>query len=271
MLILLPPSEGKQSATTPNPFHATELSFPELADARGTMMRALAEASSAADAHSVLGVGESLAHELERNRRLENEPAAPAHTIYTGVLYEALGYDSLSPGAQRRADESIVIISALWGAVGFADSIPAYRLSMSVKLPTPAADPVGRLATWWKPRLKPLLDAHAGDELVIDCRSSTYAAAWAPPAANAVTVGVVQIRKGQRKVVSHFAKHTRGELIRRLLSRRGAAPSTPGELLAAAQETWEAELTPGTARKPHQLTIVLPADHSFARSTEGTL
>ncbi|GAB3656619.1 peroxide stress protein YaaA [Zhihengliuella somnathii] len=270
MLILLPPSEGKQPATTQTPFHTEDLSFGELTEPRLEMMRALAQASGGSDAHAVLGVGESLAHELERNQRLEDEPAAAAHTIYTGVLYEALGYESLSPAERRAADESVVVISALWGAVGFADAIPAYRLSMSVKLPTPADAPIGRLSTWWKPRLKPVLDARAGDELVIDCRSSTYAAAWAPPAATSVTVGVVQVRSGQRKVVSHFAKHTRGELIRHLLTRSGPAPATPEKLLTAAQERWEAELVPGTARKAHQLTIVLPEDHSFARTTEGT-
>ncbi|WP_189348655.1 YaaA family protein [Zhihengliuella salsuginis] len=270
MLILLPPSEGKQPAATQTPFHAENLSFSALTDARLTMMAALAEASGGDDAHSVLGVGESLAHELERNRRLDNEPAAPAHTIYTGVLYEALGYEVLSPAARRAADESIVVVSALWGAVGFADAIPAYRLSMSVKLPAPAGAPIGRLASWWKPRLKPVLDERAADKLVIDCRSSTYAAAWAPPAGTSVTAGVVQVRNGQRKVVSHFAKHTRGQLIRHLLTRPGPAPATPDELLAAARERWEAELTPGTARKPHQLTIVLPEDHSFARTSEGT-
>ncbi|RZU61275.1 hypothetical protein EV380_0838 [Zhihengliuella halotolerans] len=265
VLILLPPSEGKQQASTSTPFDAHALSFPSLTPDRLAVLDALAETSGRADAHEVLGVGETLAHEVERNRRLHDEPAGPAHTIYTGVLYEALGYATLPAPAQRLADESILVVSALWGAVGFADVIPAYRLSMSVKLPAPADAPLGRLATWWKPRLARALAERAAGELVVDCRSSTYAAAWAPPAAETVTVSVVQVRGGARQVVSHFAKHTRGELIRHLLTRPGAQPGTPDELLAVAREKWEAELTAGTARKPHQLTIVLPEDHSFAR------
>jgi len=59
-------------------------------------------------------------------------------------------------------------------------------------------------------------------------------------------------------VVSHFAKHTRGELARHLLSRRAKAPGTPEQLLKAASEVWTAELVEGTARKPHALSIILP-------------
>ncbi len=257
MLILLPPSEGKEPAGNGDPFDADALQFPDLNPHRHQLLAALAEVSRADNALEVLGVGKSLVAEVTRNIELHTEPAAAAHNVYTGVLFEALGYERLDAAARARADSSILVISALWGAVGFADRIPAYRLSMSVKLPE-----IGKLASWWKPKLTPVLNARASDSLVVDCRSSTYAAAWVPPAANTVSVSVFQLRGGVRKVVSHFAKHTRGELASHLLT-RGAAVTTPEELLAAARERWEAELVPGTARKAHQLNIILPEDHAF--------
>lgn len=257
MLILLPPSEGKQPAGNGAPFDATTLQFPELSASRKQLLGILSTVSGAQDALDVLGVGKSLVADVTRNITLNTEPAAPAHTVYTGVLFEALGYDRLDEASRMRADASILVISALWGAVGFADRIPAYRLSMSVKLPE-----IGKLASWWKPRLTPVLNARAGDELVVDCRSSTYAAAWAPPAENTVSVSVFQLRSGKLKVVSHFAKHTRGELASHLLT-RGADVKSPQELLEAAQERWEAKLLPGTERKAHQLHIILPEDHAF--------
>lgn len=257
MLILLPPSEGKQPASSGEPFDADALQFPELNPHRHQLLEALAEISRADDALEVLGVGKSLVEDVTRNIELHREPAAAAHTVYTGVLFEALGYDRLDAAQQKLADESILVISALWGAVGFADRIPAYRLSMSVKLPE-----IGKLASWWKPKLAPVLNSRAEGELVIDCRSSTYAAAWVPAPGQAVSVSVFQLRGGVRKVVSHFAKHTRGELAAHLLT-RGAEVATPEELLAAAQERWEAELLPGTARKAHQLNIILPEEHAF--------
>ncbi|GER21980.1 UPF0246 protein [Zafaria cholistanensis] len=252
MLILLPPSEGKRAAAAGEPFEYHGLSFPDLAADRSLVLAALAEASAGPDAHVVLGVGQSLAAEVAHNRTLRAEPSAPAHDVYTGVLYEALGYHGLAAAQQQRARASIVVVSALWGAVGFADRIPAYRLSMSVALPG-----LGKLASWWKPRLAAPLGERAAGHLVVDCRSSTYAAAFAPDPARTVSVNVFQVRGGVRKVVSHFAKHTRGELARHLLVRGGGEPGTPGELLAAAQEKWTAELVPGTARTAHRLNIVL--------------
>lgn len=252
MLILLPPSEGKTAAPTGTPARLEDLSFPGLTDARRHVLAAVREASSAQDAHAVLGVGPSLAGEVRRNLGLDVEPAAPAHRIYTGVLYDALGYDSMDPEQQRRARRWCVVVSGLWGAIGLGDAIPAYRLSMSVALPG-----AGRLSTYWRGHLADPLAERAGDGLVVDCRSSTYAAAWAPPSQRTAAVNVVQVRHGRRTVVSHFAKHTRGEVARHLVTRPGAPPGTPDALLTAVRERWTAELVAATGRKPAQLVVVL--------------
>ncbi|UWX96036.1 peroxide stress protein YaaA [Arthrobacter zhaoxinii] len=252
MLILLPPSEGKTAAPSGPVLDPSRLHFPMLAEPRALVLKALAEASSSGDALSVLGVGATLAAEVHRNTVLDSQPCAPAHRVYSGVLYDALGYASLPAQAQGRADDAVLVMSALWGALGFADPIPAYRLSMSVWLPE-----TGRLASFWKQHLTGPLNEYAGDSLVVDCRSSTYAAAWTPDPQHTAAVNVFTVRDGKRKVVSHFAKHTRGELARHLLLRGGAEPATPQELLAAAQEKWEAELVAPAGRKPYQLNLLL--------------
>ncbi|MEI2279235.1 peroxide stress protein YaaA [Paenarthrobacter ilicis] len=252
MLILLPPSEGKTPATKGPSVDWDSLSFPELNKYRAAVLEALGTVSAHEDALALLGVGPSLRDDVERNTRLHAEPAAPAHQVYSGVLYDALGYDSMTPTQRRKATESILVVSALWGAIGFGDHVPAYRLSMGTALPD-----VGRLASYWKPQLSAALAGRAADELLVDCRSSTYAAAWAPPAGQTVNVNVFSEANGKRTVVSHFAKHTRGELARHLLTRRGKAPATPEQLAKAAREKWNAELLQATARKPHALNIIL--------------
>jgi cytoplasmic iron level regulating protein YaaA (DUF328/UPF0246 family) len=254
VLILLPPSEGKTPAVGGDAVDWTSLSFPGLNSYRAEVLDALGTVSAHEDALALLGVGASLKADVERNTRLHAEPAAPAHQIYSGVLYDALGYDSLTAAQRKKADESVLVISALWGAIRFADRVPAYRLSMGTALTD-----VGRLASFWKPQLNDALAAATADELLVDCRSSTYAAAWTPPPPQTVAVNVFSEVNGVRKVVSHFAKHTRGELARHLLSRRGEAPQTPAQLQKAAAEKWTAELVEGTARKPHALNIILPS------------
>ncbi|MDJ0357051.1 YaaA family protein [Paenarthrobacter sp. PH39-S1] len=257
MRILLPPSEGKTPVLSGFPLRLDELHFPVLNAARAQVMEALAHVSGKDDALTHLGVGASLAVEVARNIRLGTEPAAEAHRVYSGVLYDALGYRTLSAAQRRKADEAVVVMSGLWGVIGFADRIPAYRLSMAVGLPE-----LGKLAAYWKPRLAPALEEFAAGHLLVDCRSSTYAAAWAPPAAQTVAVNVFREIDGKRTVVSHFAKHTRGELARELLTRPGKAPQTPAQLLKFAgtpafHGRWEAELIPGTTRKAHSLNLIL--------------
>ena len=56
------------------------------------MLEALGTVSAHEDALALLGVGASLSADVERNTRLHAEPAAPAHQVYSGVLYDALGY-----------------------------------------------------------------------------------------------------------------------------------------------------------------------------------
>lgn len=253
MLILLPPSEGKTAAQKGRPLDLSTLAFPELTDARSEVLTALAKVSAHDDAHAILGVGDSLAEEVLGNIQLRAAPSAPAHSIYSGVLYDALGYRSMTTTQKRKADAAVVVVSALWGAVSFADPVPAYRLSMSVDLPG-----TGKLAAYWRTRLAGVLDERVGESLIIDCRSSTYATVWSGPPERTVGVNVFQERDGRRTVVSHFAKHTRGELVRHLLTRRGKQPATAGQLLRAASERWACELVPATPRRAAQLNIVLP-------------
>lgn len=252
MLILLPPSEGKTPAASGEPFEIKDLSFPPLEASREFIHENLKRTSRLPEAAKLLHVGESLLPEIERNVRLEREPAAPAHRIYTGVLYDALGYSSLTPRQREKAQANVVVISALWGALRLNDRIPAYRLPMNATLPE-----IGPLSTWWRPRLADALASVAENQLIIDCRSSTYQQAWSGHPEQTVAVNVFQIRNGKRTVVSHFAKHTRGELARVLLQRRGTGVGTPRQLAATASQHWDVELIPATGKKAHQLNLTL--------------
>ncbi|MGO1397846.1 MAG: YaaA family protein [Brevibacterium yomogidense] len=252
MKILLPPSEGKTPPRSGDPVDVAGLAFPQLTDARRQMLDALVETSTREDAPTLLGVGKSLHEEIGANTRLASAPTGPARSVYTGVLFAAMGAEDLAqvPAARRSA---VHVMSGLFGIVGLDDHIPAYRLPMGAQLPE-----LGRAKTWWKSRLAPVLDEAFADELLIDCRSADYRAAWPGPSAQTVTIDVVQVRDGARKVVSHFAKHTRGELVGRLLRSTAALPSTAEAIAEAAAGWYEVELTPAAGRKPASLTVVLP-------------
>ena len=245
MLVLLPPSETKSVPRRGRPLDLDRVSFPQLATARTSVLDAVALASAGDDAHSVLGVPASLSAEIARNLGLREAPTAPAGEIYQGVLYDALDLGSLDPASRRRATGRLVVVSALFGALRLTDRIPAYRLSMAVSLPGP-----GPLARFWRQHVgAPLADA-AGSGLIIDARSSTYAAAWTPPVDLARRWVHIRVPGA-----THMAKHTRG-LVARELCRVAHAPRTPGALADALASSFEVSLDePGRAGKPWILDV----------------
>jgi cytoplasmic iron level regulating protein YaaA (DUF328/UPF0246 family) len=234
VLILLPPSEGKAAPRRRGrSVDLDALGLPELTSTRAAVRAALAAVSGAPDALSVLGVGESLRADVEQNTRLASTPAAGALEVYTGVLYDALGWSTLSAMARRRAFRTLRVQSALWGPVGPGDRITPYRLSMATTLPG-----LGPLAAVWRPVLAGPMAELAGDGVLVDCRSSTYAAAWSPRGAAArrhVVVRVWTEVDGRRTVVSHLAKQTRGLVVRELLEHPGRLRSVDDVAAAVAQ------------------------------------
>lgn len=246
MLVLLPPSETKRHGGDGPPLDLDGLSFPSLTGVRALLVAALvALAGRPAEARAALGLSDRQDGELALNAALRGSATLPALHRYTGVLYDALDYPSLRPGARRRADASLAVASALFGLVRPTDPIPAYRLSGGVTLPE-----VGRLTPVWRPELEPLLAALAQDELVVDLRSTGYAALARVP--GAVTVRVVTERPdGSRSVVSHFNKATKGRLARALVS----APRSPRTVTGVLRAARAANLTAEQA-SAHSLDIL---------------
>jgi uncharacterized protein len=245
VLILLPPSEGKAAPRRGAPLRPE--TWPDaLAQPRGRVVDVL-ERLCRGDldiAMATLGVGPTQADEVRRNALLREVPTAPAERIYTGVLYDALGLGSLDAPAHRRALARLAIVSSVYGLVRPRERIAPYRLGGGVTLPG-----LGGVAAHWRGALDPVVRDLAGGGLVVDLRSSTYAAFWRPAADLAprvVTVRVLHEVDGRRQIVSHFNKATKGRLVRALLEdgRDARTPSAFAALLADLG--WRVELGPAS-------------------------
>jgi hypothetical protein len=256
VLILLPPSEGKSVPRRGRQLDLARLDFPDLTDARKHLLTALVDlcTDDPAGAAVALGLGPTQLDLVARNARLLTAATARADRIYTGVLYDALGLDSLDPAARRRATRWLVIMSSLLGAVRPNDPIPSYRLSGDTSLPG-----VGTVAAHWRSHLDRTLSEAAGDGLVVDLRSSTYAGFWRPDSASrtrTATVRVLHQVGDERKVVSHFNKATKGRIVRALLT-DGGTPRSPAQLAEHLRDLgWTVELQEPT-RAGHQLDVVV--------------
>lgn len=237
MLVLLPPSEGKSDASPDGkgrhaPVDLGALSLPGLNAARQTVLDALVtlcgENGPGPDkAREVLGLGPRQAGEVAKNAALRTAPARPAGEVYTGVLYEALGLATLDEAARRRARDWLLVFSGLWGALRITDRIPSYRCAAGVRLPG-----IGQVGRFWREPMAGVLPEAAGSGLVLDLRSSPYAAMWRPAGEVARRTVTVRVVTEAGKVVSHANKSVKGRLVRTLLE-SGAAPRTPQALAEA--------------------------------------
>lgn len=222
VLILLPPSEGKTAPARGKPLALPSLVHPELTAVRERILDELAAVSRREDAPQLLKVSAGLREEVRANTLVREVPTAAAEKVYTGVLFDALDAGSLEAPARRRMSRRVLVFSALFGVLRMSDRIPAYRLSGSVSLPG-----TGVVSTYWREPLREVLRAPG---LVVDCRSSAYAAMWGPPGDRHLPVRVFREVDGERSVVSHMAKHSRG-LVARALCEEPTNPRTAVELV----------------------------------------
>lgn len=214
MLILLPPSEGKNQPISKAVVNLAKLVFPkELLAIRSRLL----------------------------TKSLATSPAAKAMDVYSGTLYQALDWGSLSTAAKARGEKSLLIISAVFGVVRPNDLIPNYKSKIK--------------SSDWKAALKPALDG-LDSELVIDCRSSTYAGVWQSPPAKTVAIRVFKKEKGKISVITHLSKKYRGELTRALL-KASKSPKTPTELLAIAEKHFDCKLQKPQGNLPWYLDLII--------------
>ena len=249
MLILLPPSEGKTAPRRGATLDLERLSAPALTGSRDRMLTALVDLCAGPDADraaGVLGLGPTRLDLVHRNGALRDAPTARADRVYTGVLYDALGFGTLSPAAKRRSATRVAVTSSLFGLLAPGDRVPAYRLSGDATLPG-----LGSVAGFWRDHLDPAVRDRVGPGLLVDLRSGTYAAFWRPGpdlAKRVASVRVLHEHNGTRKVVSHFNKATKGRMVRAVLQ-DGGNPRSPAAFADLLRDLgWKVEeAAPGPA------------------------
>jgi len=216
MLILLPPSEGKNEPSRTKKLNLKVLSF--AIDLTAPRERALA-----------------------KHKSLDLNKCDIAAKVYSGVLYQSLDYASLSPAAKKRAEKSILIISAAFGALRLTDFIPYYKFKIEPKL-------------WKAPLENALSDLDSG--LVVDMRSSTYATVWTPEPCNTVGIRIFTKVNGQKKVITHMSKKYRGEVARYLVS-QSSNPESPQELFLLLKKEFSCSLIKPIGKKSWFIDLIV--------------
>lgn len=230
-IILLPPSEGKSLGGKQLKRHALSLKSNPLLQQRIELLGVLQDVvkqsyheDNTAN-QKLFGVqGEALDRAVNATLELQSAPVVPAFDRYTGVLYDAIDIASFTPELHRRAADSILIFSGLFGIVTPQELIPDYRLKMGATLPG-----IGKVSTWWRPHVTRALQPVTDHQQVWNLLPQEHNAAWAPldagycPSKEIRVKFVMQHANGDWKVVNHWNKLLKGALVRFLLENPDAA------------------------------------------------
>lgn len=208
MLILLPPSETKRPGGVGISIDKAAIIWAALDPARDQLIHALEQlCQDQSAAIKALGLGKKSAADLELNKNLMTSPTMPALERYSGVLYEALGFATLSTAALQRANEKLFIQSALFGLLPAMEQIPNYRFSASSKLPGI------NLKSVWQKAHEAVWPRMIGD--ILDLRSLEYRELNPVPQERAYFN--VEVVSTDGKALNHFNKKSKGLFTRSAL------------------------------------------------------
>lgn len=151
----------------------------------------------------------------------------PAVLAFAGDVYEGLDAHTLKAADLAWAQDHVVILSGLYGALRALDRLQPYRLEMGTAL----ANARGRdLYAFWGDTVADHLNARLAGErapVVVNLASQEYAKVALRPALQARVVDCqFEDWKGDRyKIISFFAKRARGLMCRWAITHRARKPA----------------------------------------------
>ena len=180
----------------------------------------------------LMSISENLARlNHERFVAFAEEPAddslRPAALAFAGDTYQGLEAASFSEDDMRWAQDHLRILSGLYGILRPLDQIQAYRLEMGSRLKT---DRGGSLYAYWGQELSKALNAQAettGAQALVNCASHEYFGAVDASALNLpiITPQFLELKDGQAKIISFYAKKARGAMARFIVQNRLSDPA----------------------------------------------
>ncbi len=224
MLLLLSPAKTLDYETPP----ATDRHSQPLFTEQSAELIDVLRTKSVDDIASLMDLSEALSTlNVERyaqwKPRFTTKESKAAVLAFNGDVYEGLDASSLTPAQLDWAQDHLLILSGLYGALRPLDLMRPYRLEMGTRLETGK----GRnLYQFWGPRiadyLNQRLDEAGGERLILNLASEEYFKAVDRKTLNARVVQCVfeDWKGGKYKVISFHAKRARGLMARHVVTHK---------------------------------------------------
>lgn len=145
------------------------------------------------------------------------ENARPAVYTFDGDVYKGLDVFNLPENKIDNLNDTLRILSGMYGILKPLDLIQAYRLEMGTKLKVGKTD---NLYQFWGQEITTALNKELEDqELFINLASNEYFKAIQPKALKVPVITPIfkDFKNGKLKVISFFAKKARGMMVRYII------------------------------------------------------
>lgn len=227
MLTVLSPAKTLDYETAPITQSAT---LPRFMDQSALLVED-ARGLNPDDIRALMGVSEQIArlnHERFMNWQSEStsDNAKQAVLAFKGDVYTGLQAETLSEDDLDFAQTRLRILSGLYGLLRPLDLMQPYRLEMGLKFTNQRGK---NLYEFWGEQLTDTLNADlvsAKTEVLINLASNEYFKAVKPKLLNAdiITPQFKDLKNGQYKMISFFAKKARGLMARYIIDNRITEP-----------------------------------------------
>lgn len=200
------------------------------------------------DIRSLMGVSEQIAHlnyERFMNWQAEStsDNAKQAVLAFKGDVYTGLQAETLSEEGLAFAQDRLRILSGLYGLLRPLDLMQPYRLEMGLKFLNQRGK---NLYEFWGAQLTDTLNddlANANTDVLINLASNEYFKAIKPKLlkADVITPQFKDLKNGQYKMISFFAKKARGIMARYIIDNSITEPEALKSFAEAGYYYSEAE------------------------------
>jgi cytoplasmic iron level regulating protein YaaA (DUF328/UPF0246 family) len=149
----------------------------------------------------------------------KQDAVRPALLAFKGEVFVGLDALTMEPGAMEYAQKSLRILSGLYGVLRPLDNIMPYRLEMGAKLKTKKGKD---LYAFWGGKITQLINndiEKEGHQYLVNLASKEYFSAINTKAlcVPVVTPVFKDLKNGQYKILSFFAKKARGLMSRYII------------------------------------------------------
>jgi cytoplasmic iron level regulating protein YaaA (DUF328/UPF0246 family) len=223
MLMVISPAKTLDFETPPTTARYTQPQFLDHSQELITQLRELTPAQIGELMHlSDKLSGLNAARFGSWNPAFTPDNAKQALLAFKGDVYTGLDAETLDEAELSYAQEHLRMLSGLYGLLRPLDLMQPYRLEMGTRL----ANARGKdLYAFWGTRISEWLNqalADQGDDVLLNLASTEYFSAVKRSALNAriIDTEFKDLKNGQYKIISFYAKKARGMMSRFVISER---------------------------------------------------